>query len=191
MKRYIKSDLDAQISCKFNIVCEIEFPEGIELIDRSIAASTYKGFDIPEGPLLPADKDAAIDTQALDDYHSFVESVEGLLTQYYGLELYYKNDSEYNSFYYGMLAKNADGSILFDFDFTLRVSTHPAKRSKESQKAKKEQEAQLKQITNGDLTRPLRLSVVVNDKRFKDYMSAYLFIDKQVQSKIAIMKRRC
>lgn len=59
MKRYVKSDSTSKYPLKFNIVFNVIIPEYTDdMIDTKIAAASYKGFDIPEGPLIPADKDA-------------------------------------------------------------------------------------------------------------------------------------
>mgnify|MGYP007070061986 CR=1 FL=1 len=81
MKRYIKSSVNTDC-LKFNIIFDIELPYTTDdLSNRKIAASNYKGFDIPDGPLIPSEKDALIDTQILADYHSFVESISALLAK--------------------------------------------------------------------------------------------------------------
>lgn len=188
MKRMIKSNIDHEV-VKKHIDIEVEIDMN-NLDEGPIAAATYKGFYIPEGPLLPQEKDAVIDSQALEDYHAFIQSVEDLLTDYYDLEVYYKNDSPDHSFYFGMLAKSKDGAILIDFDFTLRVSNHPAKSSPQSKYNKKQKAEALKTYTKGKRSQPVTRSIVVNENRFDSYSDAYLEVDKQVEDVVSILKKK-
>ncbi len=185
MKRYIRSNSDENIK-HINIEVEIEIPHP----EGQVAAATYKGFNVPEGKLLPAEKDAIFDSQALEDYRAFIDSIEDLITDYYELNVFYKNNSPDNSFYFGMLAKDNNGNLLLDFDFTLRISTHPAHRTDQSQKHKKEKDAALAELTKGKKTKPLRKYILVNDKQYDDYIEAYLAVDKMIESQVEIMKRR-
>ena len=185
MKIYAKVTKSAStVITKVEVIFEVEIERSEE-----VAAATYKGFYVPEGALLPAEKDAIIDSQAMQDYDDFIQSVEDLSTQYYNLDIYYKNNSPDNSFYFGMFAKDKDGNIVLEFDFTLRVSTHRAHRSTESRKHKKKQEEIRLQYTGGKETKPLRKSVIVNNKEFRSYMDAYLEVDRIIEDAVEKMRR--
>lgn len=184
MKKYIKSKLPTKIEIDIEAVVEFNAK------DQDVAASTYKDLYVPEGELLPGEKDAIINSQAWADYCSFIESVEDLMTDYYDLHIYYKNESEDYSFYWGLLAKNDTEDILIDFNLKLRVSNHPAHRSKESQHRKAEQEAQLQKITEGKKSKPMTQIVVVNNKTFKSYMDAFMEVDRILERAVGIMKRK-
>lgn len=183
MKRYIRTS--NAISKRIEIIFEIDFAT-----DEFIAAASYKGFYVPEGSLLPEEKDAIIDSKAYNDYQDFIESIEDLCTDYFDLEIYYKNNSPDNSFYWGMLAKNSDESLIFDFDFTLRVSNHDAHRSNQSQKHKAEKRAKLAEIAKGKKTQPITRSIKVNKEEFSSWMDAYVAVSNLIEDVVKTMTRR-
>lgn len=186
MKRYIHSDSINSLE-HIDIVVEIEyFYNGT---DR-IAASEYKGFYVPDGPIISGLPDAVLGSQALQDYADFIESVQDLMTDYYGLHIYYKNESKDHSFYFGSVIKDDAGNVIADFDFTLRVSNHDAHRSNESQHNKKERQSKLSEVTHGKKTRPITRSIVVNDEKCKDYFEAYEKVDEVVSRAVEVMSRR-
>lgn len=185
MKRYLKASSSESTTHRIEVVFEVGYKDA-----ESVAAATYRGYNVPEGPLLPAEKDAIIDSQVYQDYQDFIESVEDLCTDYYDLEIYYKNKSQDNSFYWGMLAKNSDESLILDFDFTLRVSNHDSHRSEQSQKHKAEKKAKLAEIAKGKKTRPITRSIVVNQDKFSSWMEAYEAICDLVEGVVATMTRR-
>lgn len=189
MKTYIKSAEVTTIPVHFDIEVDIYYFEEASQ-DSQITASEYKGFQIPEGPLLSGIPGAVLDSKALDDYRSFIDSVTGIIKDYYKLHIYYKNMSQYNSCYFGILAKNKKGDIILDFDFTLRISNHDPHRSKESQKFKKERKAALKKITKGKATRPITGSIKVNAERYDSYADAIIDIDETIEGAVKVMKRR-
>ena len=180
MKRFVPSQ-------PTHIVVDVE----IEYYDPlPIAASEYKGFKIPDGPLISGIPGAIINSQAVADFDAFLESVEGLCTEYYGLEIYYKNMSATHSCYFGMLAKDGNGNILLDFDFNLRISNHDPHRSDASQKHKKERQAALDRIAQGKKPRPITKIITVNAEEMDSYDEAYLAIDNIIEHTVSIMKRR-
>lgn len=185
MKRYIHDDRYTS-NFHFDIVVEIEYFDDT----TRVAASEYKGFYVPDGPVISGLPDAVLGSQALQDYADFIESVQALITDFYKLKIYYKNSLKDHSNYFGILAKNKDGSIIIDFDFTLRVSNHDPKRSKKSQKHKKEREAELKKLTDGKNTKPIRRNIVVNNERYTSYMKAYVDIDEAIEDVVSIMTRK-
>ena len=174
------------IPTRFDIEVEI----GYYAESDRVVASQYKGFYVPDGELLPADIREVVDSQAYVDYEDFVESVTDLITEYYGLDVYYKNESKFLSHYFGLLAKDSDGNIILDFNFKLRVSPHDPHRSEESQQHKKEQEDDLLNATGGKKPRPITKSIVVNRETFPSYLDAYVYVDDVIEHTVTIMKRR-
>lgn len=189
MKLYIKSSsYDIQT---ISVIVNLQ----LDYSDDVAAATYHKGdgdFAIPDGPLLPRDKEIKIDpnSQILEDYKSFITSVRGLLENYYELNVYYKNHSDDNSYYFGMLAKDDQGNNILDFDATLRLSNHPAHRTPESENNKKKQKELLLEETHGQKTRPLFTSILVNDEEFDNYLDAYQKVDEWIDHAVKIMKRR-
>ena len=154
----------------FDIEVIIELGSGTE---NTVAAATYNGFYIPEGELLPAEKDAVIDSQAYVDYEDFIESVEDLITDYFELHIYYKNKSKDFSRYFGMVVKDDEGNVVANFNFNLRISNHDPHRSKRSQQHKKESNEALAKITKKKL-QPITKSITINREKFVDYTEAYI-----------------
>ena len=185
MKRYIRNNI-YDSNFHLDIVVDIEYFD-----DTSrIAASEYRGFYVPDGPVISGLPDAVLGSQALQDYADFIESVQDLMTDFYHLEIYYKNKSKDNSFYFGSLVKDREGNIIADFDFTLRVSNHDSHRSEQSQQHKKERKAKLKELTQGKDTQPITKSIIVNSEKCKDYMDAYLKVDAVISRAVEVMSRK-
>ena len=182
MKRFIN------IPTVIKVVLDLELNNNVE---TEVAAATYKGHEIPEGKLPPADKDAIVNSQVWSDYQSFIETVEDFL-EYYNLDIYYKNNSDYNSFYWSALAKDDNGNDLFDFTIRLRVSTHPAHRTKQSQQNKKQEKEELAKLAKKKRVNPLPIIITINDKstKFENYMDAIVYIDTALEHALDIMTRR-
>ena len=187
MKRYVyakEDNVDLNIDVVFDV--SLNYADGV-------AAATYKGFNVPDGPLMPSEKDAVIDSQAYADYESFIESVKSIITDYYGLKIYYENISPYGSFYYGALATNSDNSFILKFRVIFRISTHNAHRSDESQRHKKDEEAAVKKFTsisqNKRLPRVISKSIIVNDKEFESYFHAIEAVDTIIEDAVEVMER--
>lgn len=188
MKRLVKhSENNARL--KLDVVFNIDLTS--DTADGSVAAATYRGIDIPEGKLPPADKNAIMNSQVYRDYRSFIDAVEEMLIDY-NFNIYYRNESEYDSFYWSGLAKDDNGNNLVDFTVRLRVSTHDAHRTKESQQNKKEEKRLLKKLSGGRRVTPLPINVVVNDEStdFKSYLDAIVYIDERIERAYEIMTRK-
>lgn len=159
-----------------------------------IAAASYKGFNIPDGEVISGIKGAIIAGQIENDYEAFIQSLEDLLTEYYGLILTYASKSEDHSHYYNFLAKDPKtGNVLFRFRLRLRISNHPAHRSKESQIHKQEEENtdRYKELTK-DITkdpRPYVKYITVNKEIYDTYELAFIDIDRQVAEWVSVMQR--
>jgi len=188
MKKYITKADVTTIPLHFDIVVDITYFD--ESSSDTVVATEYKGFQIPDGPLISGIPGAVLDSQALIDYEDFIESVTDLITDYYELDIYYKNTSSDHSNYFGMLAKNDKGEVILDFDFTLRVSNHDPHRSSQSQQHKKERKEALNKITKGKKTKPITHSIVVNSEIYNSYIEAYADIDKLIEGVVEVMKRR-
>jgi len=189
MKRYIYSkilqpvlvDIDAAFTA------ELKYPE-------DIAAATYKDkYNVPDGPLLPADKNAVVSSQAFTDFRAFVEAVYSMINDQYDLHIYYENDSIYRSFYYAALAKNNDGSLILRFRSIFRISTHEPEPSPESDKHKKEERAAARaatgKVANKDLPRVLPVHIIVNEQEFDSYLEAIEEADNRIAKAVEIMER--
>ena len=189
MKIFLSDDNTNTESKRINVSVVVGYADP----DNKVAASTYekadKSFNIPDGPLLPAGKEIYIDpnSQLVADYDDFIESVEDLITDYYNLKIYYKNSSTDYSRHFGMLAKDDNGNVVINFDFTMRISNHTAHRTPESQKHKKERKAQLAKETDGKKTKPIVKSILVNDKEFSSYLDAYEYVDKVIGDVVSKM----
>lgn len=185
MKRYIKCTEENSI-VKIAVIVEIEIPTS----PTQVAAGTRTGQELPKGELLPSEKDVLISSQALEDYHSFIESVEDLISDYYGLDIYYKNDLPDNSWYFGFIAKNSDGTPVIDFEATIRVSNHPSHRSPESQANKQKQKAALKEYVGDIKLKPIRKTILVNKDQFASYEEAYDAVDQLVEGVNKVLTRK-
>ena len=154
-----------------------------------IAASEYKGYMFPDGELPPAGDDVEWSEQITADYNDFLETLEDLLTDYYGFHVYYHNLSKDHSKYLGMLAKDDKGKLILNFNFTFRVSNHDPHRSKESQYNKKKAKQELAKITKGKRLKPTNLCVIVNKEEFDSYDEAIAHIDRKVEYKLKFMRK--
>ena len=175
MKKYMKCSKQDQIK-EFDIVIQA-------YQDFEILSANYKGLYIPEGELIPGEKDVVISEQLLADYEDFVDSVEDLLIDNYGLELTYFDTSENNSYYYNFLAKDNSGKAILKFRLRLRISNHKAHRTKEQQQHKKEEtkSPELLKFTHGKSLIPYAKTIIVNNTSYNSYLDAIEDIDEQVQ----------
>ena len=130
--------------------------------------------------LIEADKDAVInpDSQIVLDYEDFIESVTDLITDYYDLHIYYKNNSDGYSHYFGLLAKDDNDNLIIDFDLSFRISSHPEHRSQE-----------LKKLSSWEKTKPIVSSIKVNDEEFNNYFKAFEKVDELIGHAVDVMKR--
>lgn len=186
MKRYI-NDVKS-----FDIYVDIEYPLAYLDFDEICSSIDLDMYDIPSGVVISRLKDNS--SQALEDYDAFVENIEDLLIDVYGLELTYFNDSDDNSRYYNFLAKDSSGNIKFRFRLRLRISNHSSHRTKEQIHNKKEEldSPELKRLLTEDQIRKLQpyfKSIIVNDERYSSYEEAYLDINDKIENWVRIMTR--
>ena len=167
---YVISDIHVDAIMNIEVIFDSELQDDS---GSEVAAATYKEYKIPEGDLPPADKKVVMSSQAREDYISFIQAVRSLLNDY-NLHIYYDNESEYNSFYGGVLAKDDQGNNLLKLRTRFCVSTHPYERTPASQKAKKNEEKAAKKVSKGKTVHLLPIRVVVNNEstQFDSYLEA-------------------
>lgn len=193
MKRFIRSNYSLPKGTdimSFDIVIDI-IPK---YTTEEVKAAMYKGFEIPDGEVISGIKGAIITDQILSDYNAFIESVEDLLMEYYGLKVFYTNQSDGHSQYYSFFAKDKNtGKIYFKFKLRLRISNHDPHRSKESQAHKKEDTKtdDYKKLMKGIKKdpRPYTQSIVANKEKYDSYETAFIEIDKNIEHWIDVMTK--
>lgn len=179
-----KSDYSAESD-----IPAIEFEICIEILPKyttqEVKAAMYKRNNIPDDEVISELRSAIITNKIEVDYASFIESLEDLLTEYYGLELVYEDEYQDYSYYYSFIAKEKEsGKLFFKFTLRLRISNHSAYRSDASQAHKTEdiQTARYKElirdISNG--SRSYTQNIVVNTETYRSYEAAFVDIDDQV-----------
>lgn len=187
MKRYIKSSESTDGLLNIEVIFDVQIDDN----SNDVAAATYKGHEIPEGELPPADKNAVVDSQVWQDYQDVIEVIEDLIEDH-NLNIYYTNESDYHSFYWSALAKDSKGNSLMRFTVRIRVSTHDAHRTKESQENKKKERSALRKLTEGKRVTPMPITVVVNNesKQFQSYMDVVVYVDEKLDHALKIMTRK-
>lgn len=193
MKRYIRSNHSGKQDIQ-----PIEFEICVDIIPKyttqEVMAAMYKGYNIPDGEVISGLRSAIITDKIEIDYEAFIESLEDLLTEYYGLELFYKNRSDDYSHYYSFLAKDKDsGKIYFKLRLRLRISNHDPHRSDASQKHKKEETEteRYKELTKDAAKdpKPYTKVITVNKEQFSNYEEAFIALDNEIAKWVEIMKR--
>lgn len=180
---------------KRQIITSVEF--NIEYIlyplDESgtsnVAAATYKGYNLPDGPLLPADKRGSVMMQQEIDYECFIEDIEDFLTDNCELKLIYKNKSDDYSRYYSFLAQDDEGNTLFKYRLRLRVSNHKAHSTKQQKVNKAKEEQAVKPHLKGKKPIKYVQEIIVNDQTFESYLDAFVYICDECERWLKIMKR--
>lgn len=162
--------------------------DAIICLDDSIEASADpSNYCIPDGLVISDIRNKS--PQMIADYDAFVETIEDLLIDYYGLELTYFNDSNDNSRYYNFLAKDENGNAKIKFRFRLMISNHYPHRTELSQKYKKEekQSPELKKSVSQEniyKMKPYTQIIVVNGKEYSTYEEAFKSIDSKIEKYI-------
>jgi len=185
MKKYVHAD--KPVTCQIDVVFEVELCYAPT--DKQVAASSYKGFHVPDGELLPEEKDAIITSQAYADWLAFNESVEDLITDYYELDIVYKNQSPDNSFYFGVMARNSDNSFILKFSATFRIANHAAHRSKSSQFNKKAQKDAIANLIDGKKLQVIYKPIIVNQNTFSSYYEAFAHVSDEIEKASKVLKR--
>lgn len=184
MKLYVSSNtyktypiLDIQIITDHPIF-HTDFQHVAAAVDVSI-------LDLPNGPVISKDRNK-ITQQMVDDFESFVLTIEDLCEEVYGLVGTYKNVSDDHSHYYNYIATNANGEIIVDLRLRLRISNHPSKRSNTQKQHKKEELlfSKLQQLlSEQEISRlmPYVKLITINDELFEIYEEAMEHVDSVIE----------
>ncbi len=168
--------MDKQIRDSDSDNSVMEFDINVEIIPKytteKMESAINKRGETPDVTVAFGLKAAIIKYQIEVDYETFTESVEDLLTEYYGLELFYEHNQDENSKYYSFSAKEkASGKDYFRFSLCFGLSYHPANRSED------------KELTK-DIAKdhsPYAICVTVNNKRFDSYEAAFVDMDEKIE----------
>lgn len=188
MKRYLPNDIKFPVDFNIEVIL---FPKDKTTV-MPVAAAEYMGYQIPEGPLMPADKNVKISQQQIIDYETFIEDIEDMLKEHHELKLVYQNKSEDYSNYYSFLALDDAGNLLFRFRLRLRVSTHDPRRSSAQKAQIAEEEKAVSEYLNGRKKKPDKMTkiIVVNDEsEYDSYLDAFVDICDIVEDAIEKMRR--
>lgn len=160
--------------------------------EQGVAASTYRGYEIPDGEMMPANKKIKPSAQQIIDYNTFIKDVEDMLEDHHELKLVYQNKSEDYSNYYSFFALDNKGNTLFRFRLRLRVSTHNLKRSSEQKKNIAKEEAVVRELLKDTNKKPIKMTkiIIVNDNsEYDSYFDAFVDICDIVDDAIEKMRR--
>lgn len=171
---------------------EFDIEVVVELGSDYVAASEYKGFNLPDGPLISNDRSKAVTEQMEQDYEDFIDAVTSLLEDRYNMLVVIHDSYPDYSNYYNVLARDQEGNLLFKFRLKLRISTHKAKRSHGSQKHKKDETKvpEWDEILQG---RPMPeiypKTIFVNSEQFPTYEQAFMHVEDVVEHCLEVMTR--
>lgn len=186
MKRYLPNDIKFPVDFNIEVIL---YPNGTTAT-MPVAAAEYKGYQIPEGSFMPADKKVKPSEQQIIDYRTFIQDIESMLSDHHELQLIYKNKSANYSNYYSFLALNDKGEPVFRFRLRLRVSTHDPHRTKEQQKEEVKEEKAVARYLNGKKPQKMTKIIIVNDEsEYIDYLDAFVAICDVVDHAVEVMRR--
>lgn len=191
MKRYIKETNMLPIVVNIDVIADHPILDP----NYTVAASEHLPKNpLPSGPVISKDRNR-ITQRMIDDFESFMDNIEWLCEETYGLIGTYKNVSEDHSHYYNYLAADEDGNIIVKFRLRLRISNHKAKRTEQQQRNKKEEteSARLKELLTDEQIKKLRSYaklITVNDEEYSSYEDAFDDIDNIVGDAVEVMTRR-
>lgn len=161
--------------------------------DHISATVDLSRYNLPNRPVISKDKNK-VTQWMIDDFDGFVEDVELLCEEDYGLVLVYQNESDDNSHYYSYLATDEEGNVIAKLRLRLRISNHPPKSSK-AQKAHKKEELQSEKLNELlDENQILKLHnytkiIIVNDEVFDSYREAFDRANDVIGHAVEVMKR--
>lgn len=188
MKRYILGAINSPVDFNIEVIL---FPKDYSGT-MPVAAAEYKGYKIPDGELMPADKNIKISQQQIIDYETFISDIEDMLKEHHELKLVYKNKSKNYSNYYSFLALDANGNLLFRFRLRLRVSTHDPRRSSAQKAEIADEEKAVSEYLKGRKKKPDKMTkvIIVNDEsEYDNYLEAFVDICDIVDDAIEKMQR--
>lgn len=155
-----------------------------------VTASTYRGYKIPDGDLMPPNKEDPVTQQQIIDYETFLQDVIDFLEDNCELKVIYKNKSPDRSLYRTFLAKDDKGNLLFKFKTGIRVSAHDPHRTKQQSANKKaEEKATAKYFAGKRKPRKMTKIITVNSEKYTSYFEAFADICDTVDNCLEVMKR--
>lgn len=158
--------------------------------EMSVAASTYRGYTLPDGPLMPPNKQDPVTKQQIIDYETFLQDVIDFLEDNCNLKVIYKNKSPDKSLYRTFLAKDSKGNLLFKFKTRLRVSAHNPHRTKQQQaNVKNEERATAHYFEGKKKPRKMTKIITVNSETYSSYFEAFADICDTVDNCLEVMNR--
>lgn len=192
MKKYIKNNQVPELV----ITVTTDHPLlHIDQFDDDYVFSTVdlSKYDLPDRPVISKDRNR-VTQHMIDDFEGFVEDVELLCEEDYGLVLTYENTSDDHSHYYNYLATDEEGNIVMRLRLRLRISNHPPKRSKQ-QKAHKSDELNspklhelLDEESIKNLTKYTKI-ITVNDETYPSYRAAFQDVNQIIEHAVEVMTR--
>lgn len=186
MKRYLFNNISFPVNFTIEVIV---YPKDTTTT-MPVAATEYKGYQIPDGPFMPADKKIKPSKQQIVDYRTFIKDIESMLSDHHELKLIYKNKSANYSNYYSFLALNDKGEPVFRFRLRLRISTHDPHRTKEQQKEEAKEEKAVAKYLNGKKPQKMTKIIIVNDdSEYTDYLDAFVDICNIVDHAVEVMRR--
>lgn len=188
MKRYIRT-VDTTI---LDVIIYTDHPAFYDGTNVAAAIDVSK-LKLPTRPVISKDLDK-IEQWMIDDFESFMETVESICEENYGLIGVYKNVSDDLSHYYNYLATDGEGNIIIDFRLRLRISNHRPHRTKE-QKHKKSEELNSEELnrllTEQEISRlkPYAQIITVNSDLYRTYEEAMIHVDSVIEHSVEVMKK--
>ena len=188
MKRYISEPINLPVNFNIEVIL---FPKDSS-VTMPVAAAEYRGYKIPDGELMPADKNIKVSKQQIIDYETFISDIEDMLKDHHELKLVYQNKSKDYSNYYSFLALDDNGNPLFRFRLRLRVSTHDPRRSSAQKAEIAKEEKAINEYLRGRKKKPNKMTkiIIVNDEsEYDSYFDAFVDICDIVDDAIEKMRR--
>lgn len=188
MKRYIRTT-DTTI---LDVIIYTDHPAFYEGADVAAAIDVSK-LNLPTRPVISKDLDK-IEQWMIDDFESFMETVESICEENYGLIGVYKNVSDDHSHYYNYLATDGEGNIIIDFRLRLRISNHRPHRTREQQHEKSKElssEELNRLLTEQEISRlkPYAQIITVNSDLYRTYEEAMTHVDSVIEHSVEVMKK--
>lgn len=194
MKRYIKTSDQSVPEILIEVTTDHPILHVTHFDDDHVTASVdLSTRDWPDRPLISKDRNR-ITQHMIDDYEGFVEDVELICEEDFGLILTYENTSDDLSHYYNYLATDEDGNVIVKLRLRLRISNHPPKRSKKQKQHKDEElsSEKLHELLTEEeiksLTKYTKI-ITVNDETYSSYRAAYNDVRDIIAHAVEVMKR--
>ena len=191
MKRLIRENIPVEFN--ITVYSDSEILHDYKYDELSASTKDDIRNSLPKGPVISKERNR-ITQRMIDDFESFVERIEDTCEEVYDLVGTYTNESDDLSHYYNYLVKDEFGTIIAKFRLRIRISNHPAKRTQQQQKNKKDElnsEKLHELLTEQQISkiRPYPILIVVNDEIFKNYEDAFDDIDARLQRAIEVVRK--